>query len=148
VGAAVGRVPAGHRRQLTILGGLSLDGLVACMWIEAGTDRDVFTAFVQHVIVSALRPAQAVLLDNLSAHKVATARTLIEAAGCTLLCLPLYSPNFNPIEQAWRTLKSLRRRAAARMKEALDDALSAVIERLTATDAQSWFADCGYVAPN
>jgi transposase len=144
---AVGRVPAGHWRQLTILGGLSLDGLVACMSIEAATDRDVFTAFVQQVLVPALRPGQVVVLDNLSAHKVAAARTLIEAAGCTLLFLPPYSPDFNPIEQAWSKLKTLLRTVAARTKEALDAALSAVIERLTAADAQHWFAHCGYATP-
>ena len=98
---AVGRVPGGHWRQLTILGGLSLEGLVARMSIEATTARDVFTAFVHHLLVPAIRPGQVVVLDNLSAHKVATARALIEAAGGTLLFLPPYSPDFNPIEQAW-----------------------------------------------
>jgi transposase len=144
----VGRVPAGHWRQLTILGGLSLDGFCACMSIEAATDRDVFTAFVAHVLVPALRPGQVVVLDNLSAHKVAAARALIEAAGCTLLFLPPYSPDFHPIEQAWSKLKTLLRTAAARTNEALDDALTVVLERLTTSDAQSWFAHCGYAAPN
>jgi transposase len=141
---AVGHAPAGHWRQLTILGGLSLAGLAACLSIEAATDRDVFTAFVRHALVPALRPGQVVVLDNLRAHKVAAARALIEAAGCTLLFLPPYSPAFNPIEQAWSTLKALLRGAAARTKEALDDALTAAIDLITAADARSWFAHCGY----
>jgi len=141
---AVGSVPAGHWRQLTILGGLSLEGLVACMSIEAATDRDVFRAFVAHVLVPALKPGQIVVLDNLSSHKPPAVRESIEAAGCTLLYLPPYSPDLTPIEQAWSKLKALLRGAAARTKEALDDALAAVIDRLTAADAKGWFAHCGY----
>ncbi len=144
---AVGRVPAGHWRQLTILGGLSLQGLVACMSIEAATDRDVFLAFVERVLVPALKPGQAVVLDNLSSHKPPAVRALIERAGCTLHFLPPYSPDLNPIEQAWSKLKALLRTAAARTKEALDDALTAVLDRLTAADAHHWFAHCGYATP-
>lgn len=145
---AVGPVPAGHWRQLTVLGGLSLEGLVACMSIEAATDRDVFLAFVRHVLVPALKPGQVVVLDNLSSHKPPAVRALIEGAGCTLRYLPPYSPDFNPIEQAWSKLKALLRSAAARTKEALDDALTAVIDRLTAADARGWFRHCGYAPAN
>ena len=146
---AVGRVPAGYWTQLTLLGGLSLEGLVACMSIEAATDRDVFLAFVEHVLVPALKPGQVVILDNLSAHKATAVRPLIESAGCRLVYLPPYSPDFNPIEQAWSKLKALLRAAAARTKEALEAALAAVIDHLTAAAAHSWFAHCGYATgPN
>ena len=144
---AVGRVPAGHWWQPTVLGGLSLDGLVACMSIVAATDRDVFLAFVPHVLVPALAPGQVVGLDNLGAHKRPAVRALVERAGCTLLYQPPYSPDLNPIEQAWSKLKALLRSAAARTRDALGRALTAAVDRLTA-DATGWFAHCGYAAAN
>lgn len=144
---ALGRAPAGHWRQLTVLGGLSLEGLVACMSIEAATDKDVFMAFLRHVLVPALRPGQVVVLDNLGAHKAHEVRELIEAAECRLLYLPPYSPEFNPIEQCWSKLKALLRSAGARTKEALEEALTVIIEQITAADAQGWFAHCGYATP-
>jgi transposase len=146
---ARGWVPGGHWTQLTILGGLSLEGLIACMSIQAATDLDVFRAFTREVLVPELRPGQVVILDNLSPHKAEEIRELIEEAGCQLLLLPPYSPDLMPIEQAWSKLKTLLRSAAARTKEALEDALTTVIHEITAADAQSWFAHCGYVAaPN
>lgn len=144
---ALGRVPAGHWRQLTLLGGLSLEGLVACMSIEAATDKEVFLAFVRQVLVPVLRPGQVVVLDNLSAHKAAEVREAIEAAGCRLLYLPPYSPELNPIELCWSKLKTLLRTAAARNKEALEAALATVIEQITAADARGWSAHCGYAVP-
>ena len=90
---AVGRVPAGHWTQLTILSALSLAGLGATMTVNAPTDRDVFLAYVRHVLVPTLRPGQVVVLDNLGAHKLAAARALIERAGCRLLFLPPCEPH-------------------------------------------------------
>lgn len=141
---AHGRVPAGSWTQLTLLGGLSLQGLVACMSIETATDTPVFVAFVRHVLAPALKPGQVVILDNLSPHKAAEVRSLIEGAGCRLLLLPPYSPDLNPIEQAWSKLKALLRSAAARTKKALESALTALIDEITAADAHSYFAHCGY----
>jgi transposase len=141
---ALGRVPAGHWTQLTILGALSLAGLGACMTVNAPTDRDVFLAYVRHLLVPTLRPGQVVVLDNLNAHKTAPVRTLIEGAGCRLVFLPPYSPEFNPIEQAWSKLKTLLRGAAARTRDALDAALKTFLDRITAADARAWFTNCGY----
>jgi transposase len=141
---ALGRAPAGRWRQLTILGGLSVQGLIACMSIEAATDTPVFVAFVREILVPALKPGQVVILDNLSPHKADEVRELIEGAGCRLRLLPPYSPDLNPIEQTWSKLKALLRSAAARTKEALEEALTAVIEQITAADARGWFAHCGY----
>lgn len=141
---ALGRVPAGHWRQLTLLGGLSLEGLIACMSIEAATDTGVFLAFVREILVPALKPGQVVLLDNLSAHRAEAVRALIEGAGCRLLYLPPYSPEMNPIEQTWSKLKTLLRSAAARTREALEETLTAVIEEITAADSRGWFHNCGY----
>lgn len=146
---ARGWVPAGHWKQLTILGGLSLQGLIACMSIEAATDQDVFLAFTREVLLPQLRVGQVVILDNLPAHKNDEVRKLIEGAGCRLLLLPPYSPDLNPIEQAWSKLKTLLRTAAARTKEALEEALTTVIEEITAADARGWFTHCGYtLAPH
>ena len=146
---ARGWVPGGHWTQLTILGGLTLQGLIACMSIEAATDLDVFRAFTVEVLIPQLRPGQVVILDNLSPHKAQEIRELIEAAGCRLLLLPPYSPDLNPIEQAWSKLKTLLRSAAARTKEALEEALTAVIDQITAADAKGWFTHAGYASnPN
>ena len=145
---AVGRAPYGRWEQLTILGGLSLDGLIACMSVEGATDTDVVVAFAEHVLVPALRPGQVVLLDNLSPHRARRVRELIEAAGARLLFLPRYSPDLNPIEQAWSKLKALLRGLSARTREALEAALSRVLDAVTAADAHGWFAHCGYASSN
>ena len=145
---ALGRVPAGHWAQLTILSALSLAGLGATMTVNAATDTDVFVAYVRHVLVPTLTPGQVVVLDNLSAHKAALARVLIEGAGCRLLFLPPYSPDFNPIEQAWSKLKTLLRGAAARTRDALEAALTTFLDLVTAADARGWFTHCGYATAN
>ena len=142
---AIGYVPAGHWTQLTLLSALSLRGLGATMTVNAPTDTDVFVAYVQQVLVPTLRPGQVVVLDNLGAHKAPAARALIEAAGCRLLFLPPYSPDFNPIEQAWSKLKTLLRTAAARTRDALDAALQTLLDQITAADAGGWFRHCGYI---
>jgi len=143
---AVGAVPAGHWTQLTVLGALSLAGLGACMTVDAATDTDVFVAYVRHLLVPTLRPGQVIVLDNLSAHQCATVQTLVEGAGCRLLYLPPYSPDLNPIEQAWSKLKTLLRGAAARTRDALEAALRQVLEQITAADAAGWFTNCGYAS--
>ena len=145
---ALGRVPGGHWSQLTILSVLSLAGLGATMTVNAATDTDVFVAYVRHVLLPTLRPGQVVVLDNLGAHKAAAARTLIEGAGCRLLFLPPYSPDFNPIEQAWSKLKTLLRGAAARTRDALDAALKTYLDAITVSDARGWFRHTGYASAN
>ena len=102
---AVGRVPAGYRRHPTLLGGLSAEGLCACMPREAAVDTRVCLAFVREVLVPELKPGQVVVLDNLSAHQAAEVEPLITAAGCRLLYLPPYSPDLKPIEPCWSKLK-------------------------------------------
>lgn len=145
---AVGHVPAGHWTQLTILSALSLTGLGATMTVNAATDTAVFVAYVRHLLVPTLRPGQVVVLDNLSAHKAAAVRALIEAAGCRLLFLPPYSPDFNPIEQAWSKLKTLLRGAAARTRDVLEAALRTFLDQITASDAHGWFTHAGYATAN
>jgi transposase len=137
-------VPAGHWRTLTLLAALSLHGLRAAMTVESPTDGDVFLAYVEQVLGPRLQPGDVVVLDNLAAHKVAGVRALIEARGAQLLYLPPYSPDFNPIEQAWSKVKELLRAAKARTLPLLDDAITAALAAITADNAVGWFRHCGY----
>jgi transposase len=144
---AHGIVPNRHHRKLTLLGGLSTAGLVAMMTIEAATNQGVFLAFVREVLVPELRPGQVVVLDNLSPHKAPAVRKAIEAATCKVLFLPPYSPDFSPIEPCWSKLKTLLRGIGARTLDALEGALVSTMDRISVSDARSWFAHCGYAVP-
>jgi transposase len=131
--------PQGHWRILTILGAMSLRGMIATMTIEEATDADIFLAYLDQVLCPALKAGDVVVMDNLSAHKVDQVRSLIEAAGAELLYLPPYSPDLNPIEKAWAKLKQLLRAAMARTKEALDQAITELLPRITKENAEAWF---------
>ena len=137
-------MPYGRWTRLTIIGGLSLEGLVAPMSIPSACDTDVLVAYCRHVLVPVLRPGQIVVMDNLSVHKAPRVRRLIERAGCRLLFLPPYSPDFSPIEPAWSKLKTLLRSIGARTLDALDAALTAVVDQITPRDAHGFFRHCGY----
>lgn len=119
--------PAGHWKTLTLLGAMSVEGLIAVMTVEASTNREVFLAYLERVLCPRLKPGDMVVMDNLSSHKVAGVRELIEAAGAELIYLPTYSPDFNPIEQCWSKLKQALRSAQARSVDALQQAISAAI---------------------
>ena len=136
--------PAGHWRTLTLLGAMSLEGVIAAMTIESPTDADVFLAYVEQVLCPRLRPGQVVVMDNLPAHKVDGVRGLIEAVGAELLYLPPYSPDFNPIEQAWSKIKQQLRSAKARTVETLEIAITQALAQITINNATAWFAHCGY----
>jgi transposase len=134
--------PGGHWKILTILGALSLRGMIASMTIEAATDTELFLAYVEHVLCPALKPGDVVVMDNLSSHKVNGVRELIQQTGADLLYLPPYSPDLNPIEKAWAKLKQLLRKAKARTREALDQAIAEALILITADNAQAWFHHC------
>jgi transposase len=136
--------PAGHWRTLSVLGAMTAQGLVATMTVESPTDGDVFLAYVEQVLCPQLRPGHVVVMDHLAAHKVAGVRGWIEAAGAELLYLPPYSPDFNPIEQAWSKIKQLLRSAKARTLAALETAITEALAAITADNASAWFAHCGY----
>ena len=137
-------VPQGHWRTVTMLAALTMRGLQAPMTIEAPTDGDVFLAYLEQVLCPTLRPGQVVILDNLAAHKVEGVRPLVESAGARILYLPPYSPDFNPIEQAWSKIKQLLRAAKARTLEALEEAIADALAAITITNAKAWFGHCGY----
>ena len=136
--------PQGHWQVLTTLGAMSLRGIDAAMTVESATDGDVFRAYVEQVLCPKLRPGDVVVMDNLSAHKVAGIRALIESRGAQLLYLPPYSPDLNPIEKAWSKFKKFLRDAKARTQEALDQAVTDALKTITADNAAAWFRHCGY----
>jgi transposase len=137
-------IPAGHWRTLTVLAALTTQGVLASMSVESPTDGDVFLAFVEHVLAPQLQPGHLVILDNLAAHKVDGVRQLIEARSASVLYLPPYSPDFNPIEQAWSKLKQLLRGVKARLLDQLEPALARAITAITPQDALAFFQHCGY----
>ena len=139
-------VPAGHWRTLTVLGALTLEGMLASMTIESPTDGDVFLAFLEQVLGPRLEPGHIVILDNLGAHKVEGVRALVESRGAQLLYLPPYSPDFNPIEQAWSKLKQLLRGTKARLLDQLEPAIAQAMMAITPQNAHAFFRHCGYGA--
>jgi transposase len=137
-------VPAGRWSTLTVLGAVSISGWVATMSIEAPTDGDVFLAYLEHVLCPQLKPGQIVVMDNLGAHKVDGVKELIQQTGASLLYLPPYSPDFNPIEKCWSQLKQRMRALKARSLKALQQALEDALGVLTPQDAEAYFEHCGY----
>lgn len=141
----VGRIPQRRWHAVTLLATLTPEGFGPGFQFAGALDRTIFNAYVERILVPALRPGQTVILDNLAVHKSARARTLIEAAGCRLLFLPTYSPDFNPIEQAFSQLKARLRRAEARTLDAICAATADSYPALTAADARSYYRDAGYI---
>ncbi|MBW4049648.1 MAG: IS630 family transposase [Proteobacteria bacterium] len=131
--------PQGNWKILTILGAMSLNGMIATMTIEAATDAEIFLAYLDHVLCPALRPDDVVVMDNLSSHKVAGVRERIEAVGASVLYLPPYSPDLNPIEKAWSKLKQQLRGVKARTTQALDQAITDLLPTIRSQDARAWF---------
>ena len=140
--------PQGHWQVLTTLAALALRGIVGAMTVESATDGDVFLAYLEHVLCPKLQSGDVVVMDNLSAHKVAGVRELIAAYGAVLLYLPPYSPDFNPIEQCWSKIKQILRTLKARSAEALEQAVAQALAAITVENAQAWFAHCGYGTHN
>lgn len=127
-----------------MIGAVRLDGSTACMAIEGATDTDIFRAYVREILCPVLRPGDIVIMDNLGAHKNEDTLALIRACGATPLFLPAYSPDFNPIEMMWSKVKALLRKAAARTRESLLEAIAAALRAVTPKDVLHWFAACGY----
>ena len=141
---AIGRVPRNHGRPTTLLAALTPRGLSAPLTLPGAVNTAAFTAYVARVLGPELEPGQIVIMDNLSAHKGAPIIDLIQARGCTVVFLPAYSPDFNPIELAFSKIKEALRTAGARTQEALDEAISMALATITAHDAVGWFKHCGY----
>jgi len=147
---APGKVPWGRWERLTVIGALALDGVVASMSVAAATGTAVFLAFVEQALVPALRerPDALVVMDNLPAHKAEVVRGALDRAGLGHRYLPPYSPDLNPIEQAWSKLKARLRAEGARSREVLEAALGPALATITAQDARGWFRLAGYAPAN
>jgi transposase len=130
-----------------LLASMTLEGMGPCLVVEGATTATVFEAYVEQVLAPSLRQGQILVLDNLGAHKSERARKLIEGRGCQLLFLPPYSPDFNPVEEAFSKIKGALRKAGARTREALIEALGVAISTVTARDAQGFFEHSGYHLP-
>ena len=140
----VGRIPRGRWTHVTLLATLTIDGLGPGLQFAGALDRPIFEQCVETILVPSLRAGQLVVLDNLSVHKSARARALIEGAGCQLVFLPTYSPDCNPIEQAVAKLKQHLRRIEARTVEAIMTATQHGFPHITAQDAHGFFRAAGY----
>ena len=140
----VDKVPHGHWRTTTLIAALDAAGVRCSTVVDGAVNADVFEAFVGQVLLPTLAPGDVVVMDNLSSHKRARTRELIEGAGATLLFLPPYSPDLNPIELVFAKLKQLLRSLACRTREALWGAMQGVLDRISPADATNCFRHCGY----
>jgi transposase len=137
-------IPHGHWKTTTFVAGLRNSGMVAPMVLDGPINGIAFQAYVDQVLVPDLRPGDVVIMDNLSSHKRPGIRAAIEAAGANLLYLPPYSPDFNPIENAFAKLKAMLRKAAERTVDGLWDAIGRIIDTFTPDECANYFAAAGY----
>lgn len=136
--------PHGHRKTTTLVAGLRMTGMVSPMVLDGPINGEWFEAYVRQVLVPELRRGDIVIMDNLSSHKSAAVRDLIEAAGATLRFLPPYSPDFNPIEKAFAKLKALLRREAERTVSGLWSLIGRLVDLFRPAECANYFRSCGY----
>lgn len=145
---AFGKAPRNWKENVTLISSISLSGGVgASMSIEGSADGEAFLVYVEHFLCPTLKRGQIVVMDNLQVHKMRRVRELIEERGCSLVFLPSYSPDFNPIEQAFSKTKGILRKAKARTLEALVEATGQALSAVSAEDVRGFFGHCGYGAP-
>jgi transposase len=137
-------IPHGHWKTVTFVGGLTLTGFVAPMLLDGPMDGECFLAWVEQMLAPALRPGDIVIMDNLAAHKVAGVRQAIETCRAELRYLPPYSPDFNPIENAFAKLKAHVRKSAARTLDALERATANALPQFKPDQCANFFAHAGY----
>ena len=137
-------IPHGHWHTTTFVAGLRLRGVGAPMVLDGAMNSEAFLAYVRQVLAPVLRPGDIVVMDNLGCHKGAAVRTAIKAAGAELRFLPPYSPDFNPIEQAFAKLKTLLRKTAARTRDALWNAVATAIDTFSPEECANYFPAAGY----
>lgn len=140
----VDKSPHGHWMTTTLIAALGIGGMLCSTVVDGAVNGDVFEAFVEQVLAPELRPGDVVVMDNLSSHKRARTRELIESAGARLEFLPPYSPDLNPIEMIFSKIKQRLRTLGMRTKEALWRAMQGVLDTVTASDAANCYRHCGY----
>jgi transposase len=141
---ARGSVPRNRGPVTTLLAGMSRAGMSPAMTVEGGTDTAVFATYLEHFLLPALSPGVVVVVDNVGAHKPDRIGELVAGAGCELVFLPAYSPDLSPIEEAFSKIMALVKAAAARTRAALDAAIAAALNAVTAADVVGWFSHAGY----
>jgi len=141
----VAKVPHGHWKTTTLIAALGHQGMRCSMTVDGPVNRDVFEAFVERILRPTLSCGDVVVMDNLSSHKGVGVKELIESVGATVLYLPPYSPDLNPIEMAFSKLKQLLRSAAHRTMAALWSDVQRMLDKITAGDAAAYIRHCGYV---
>lgn len=137
-------VPHGHWQTTTFTGALRLSGMTAPMLLDGPMDGAAFIAYVEQVLAPTLRPNDVVIMDNLPPHKAAGVRIAIEGVGAQLRYLPPYSPDLNPIENAFAKLKALLKKAAARTRDDLWDLFAPILQQFAPTECANYFAAAGY----
>ena len=140
----IGKAPFGHWKTTTFTAGLRCDGITATWVLNGAMDGQAFLTYVEKVLRPTLKPGDIVVMDNLPAHKLEGVRTLIEAANATLLYLPPYSPDLDPIEMAFAKLKALLRKAAKRTRNDLWDYIGEALNAFTPQECANYFAHNGY----
>ncbi len=140
----VDSTPAGCYETLTLMSAVRLDGVVAPMLLDGPVNAQTFAGYVESCLVPALEAGDILIMDNLPAHKSARITQAVEDAGCELVYLPPYSPDFNPIENLWSKVKAILRETAARTFEALVDGVGDALKAITLDDCEGYFEHCGY----
>ena len=138
--------PKNWGKNVTLLSSMTHRGMGPSVAVEGATTRAVFEAYVEQALAPSLSPGQVIIMDNLSAHKGGRVRELVEGAGCELLYLPPYSPDTNPIEEAFSKVKGILRKAQARTRETLIEAMRPALASVGASDARGFFEHRGYRA--
>jgi transposase len=142
---AYGKVPRNRGKNTTLIAAITLEGAMGeSMTVEGATDSEVFEAYVEHFLSPSLCEGQVVVLDGLGAHRTQKVTELVKARGADLVFLPSYSPDLNPIEEAFSKIKALVRKEGARTREALEEAIGRALAALRPEDAAGWFAHAGY----
>jgi transposase len=142
---AYGKVPRNRGKNTTLIAAITLQGgMGESMTVEGATDALAFEAYVEHVLAPSLCEGQVVVLDKLGAHRTEKVRDLIEGRGADLVFLPSYSPDMNPTEEAFSKIKQFVRKAGARVREALVEAIRRALRAVTTEDTAGWFAHAGY----
>lgn len=137
-------VPRNRGKNTTLLASITLEGMGPSMAVEGSTTKEVFEAYLEQVLLPQVREGQVLIMDKLPAHKPNRLRELIEARGCELLYLPSYSPDYNPIEEAFSKIKEILRRTCARTRETLLEALGEALSAISLRDARGFFEHAGY----
>jgi transposase len=140
------RVPQGRWRTVTFLAALRCDRIDAPCVIDGPIDGESFRAYVEQILLPALKPGDIVIVDNLGSHKGKAVRRAIRAAGAKLFFLPKYSPDLNPIEQVFAKLKALLRRAATRSTEAIWHQIATLLTAFSPQECANYFRNAGYAS--